>query len=187
MDDEQTILMSPQDANLLRDVIRALRNVRGAGGIQVHFTGSGMVVALRSPTPLRPAGANASLVEYRVIEEKEDYLRCRLAGDIGEPGIDPDRDVSVMKPDHLRGFIAERTVNEGTIAENTQFIYPQYLPYWLEQEGQDPTVLGGESVFAIALDESAGFKDDDEKPILLQDFNFPTNRQWVMECLDVSA
>lgn len=178
---ELPLLMSPQDAKILADVIRAARNIRGTGGMRVHLVpGSGVTIASTaidraqpSSTP-KPETVESHFYLLWVIQEKEDYLKCTPDGEMGEVEVDGDNInvpaetnvVNVLKPRHLRGKINMIVYAENTQVEQIFLIYPTYqavLNTEKTQQSSRPTLW--------AMPYNGNEVDDDGQPIVWIDSN----------------
>ena len=146
-------------------IVRAIRNIRGGPGVTVRYApGGGITIARHGSRPRQPEDVTPFLTRFIIFEEQADILVCRRPGDDGTSGIPP---TNVIKPQHLRGYIAERTVEDSEFDDDTQFIYPPYGP------------LEGEKLEVFAFQNAS-------EPSFWYDSNLPANRQWMTECHNVS-
>lgn len=170
MANERTLMMTPHDASTLQQVVRAVRNIRGSGGVQVHYApGGGITIGLRAAKTHKQPAPFPYGTRLIVNTEKEDYLACQdpISG----------KALNVLKPSHLRGHIRKRQVGD-----DTHVIYPSYQ--------RNTTIVNGEpkesgdpvEVFVASIRGTDSNVDDNGNQLKLIDLNYPTNRQWVFEC-----
>ncbi len=137
MPEEYPVDMTIDDARILAETIRAMRNVRGAGGITVTWTpGGGLTISGPGKGRPQPAG---TLIKRMVVKSIEnDYLVCRaLDGDDTETA----QDIAVAKQPELRHHkdyypnvsvlttIDEQEVTVTVSGEAETWILPSELEY----------------------------------------------------------
>jgi hypothetical protein len=106
MAQELPILMTPDDARLMRDLLVALRNVRGTGSVQTKLVPNQSLSILGTATGPRRNESGILAQRYKVKSEQDDYLTCRT----WDGTIEGDTDIAVAKPPSLRGGTGYYTI-----------------------------------------------------------------------------
>lgn len=167
----RVLMAEDRDADLLESLIRALRNVRGAGGIQVTMMpGAGLTVTQRQ-RPHHPT--QVALGRFRITTNSWDWFQGRLVDPAGSPYGDT---VYIAKPFHM-----QRTPWDGQTVGNYTYTYSSNAVRVSERSGDEEEqrltpdiVINHTEVLALAgIEGGTGIDDPDGHAIIWQAFDMP--------------
>ena len=169
----RVLMASDEDANLLEQLLRALRHPHGSGGVQVSMQpGRGLTVSLRRRAAVRPS--QVDLARFLIVGQGGDYYSAYTLDDDDTQGADL---VYIAKPHAL-----QRTPWHGQTVNGYTYTYDTTAE---ERESDDGTttedqiitpsvVYSHDQIMAITgINGGTGVTDPNDDPVTWQAVDVP--------------